>query len=578
MSAFLEKRMLVWMGGILCLCYLLPNHYSPWLSFHQELGAALAFVPLFVWACTKTACAPAIAYGVGVLAAVPLLQLATGRLLFATDAWMTSLYLLGLSLSIYAGALCANGSTKTGGGRISIPIAPFWGGILVAAICSAGLALHQWLIPSYQGIYIAEIPPKSRPFGNLAQPNQLATLVLLGAVGLLYFWETHRVRTLIAGLSAALLFGALAMTGSRSVLLAFAWLIPAFLFMRKRCALRATPMVIGIAVGFYFLMMWLGPLLGDLLLLKAQTNSTLERMTSPGIRSVIWLSMLDAIWREPWFGYGWGQISSAQLSVVLDYPPTYLVIESAHNLFLDLALWNGLPVALALTAGLTVWFLRQIRRCNTAAEWVALVGVAIVFNHAMVEYPLNYAYFLLPVGFLIGWLSPTTTLRPTLKHKAIGATLTRGAAVVASTILAILTITVVVEYLPLEADWALMRFQEARIGNPEPTEPPSAVILTSLRRFLKFSRNEAKVGLSTDELEEIRRNSVRFAYAAPMFKYALALALSHQPENALTTLRKMCSMQAESVCLAARTHWEELGRDKYPELVNIPFPEYIKNR
>ncbi|MBD9404658.1 O-antigen ligase C-terminal domain-containing protein [Acidovorax sp. ACV02] len=578
MSAFLEKRMLVWMGGILCLCYLLPNHYPPWLSFHQELGAALAFAPLFFWACTKTACAPAIAYGVGALAAVPLLQLATGRLLFATDAWMTSLYLLGLSLSIYAGALCATVSAKIGGEENNISIAPFWGGLLVAGLCSAGLALHQWLIPSYQGIYIAEIPPKSRPFGNLAQPNQLATLVLLGTVGLLYFWETRRVRALIAGLSAALLLGTLVMTGSRSVLLAFAWLIPAFLFMRKRCTLRTTPMVVGLAVGYYFLMMWLWPMLGDLLLLKTQTSSTLERMTSPGIRSVIWLSMLDAIWREPWFGYGWGQISSAQLSVALDYPPTYLVIESAHNLFLDLALWNGLPISLALIAGLTVWFLKQIRRCNTAAGWVALVGVAIVFNHSMVEYPLNYAYFLLPVGFLIGWLSATATLRAPVKKKAIGSTATRVAAMVTSTVLAILTITVIVEYLPLEADWALMRFQEARIGNPEPTEPPSAVILTSLQRFLKFSRSETKAGMSIDELEEMRRNSVRFAYAAPMFKYALALALNHQPENALTTLKKMCSMQAESVCRAAKNHWEELGRDKYPALVGIPFPGYSENR
>ena len=572
MSAFLEKRMLVWMGGLLCLCYLLPNHYSPWLSFHQELGAALAFAPLFVWACTKTTGAPAIAYGVGALAAVPILQFATGRLLFATDAWMTSLYLLGLSLSIYAGALCANGGTKTDGEKNNISITPFWGGLLVAALCSAGLALHQWLIPSYQGIYIAEIPPTSRPFGNLAQPNQLATLVLLGTAGLLYFWETHRVRALIAVLSAALLLGTLVMTGSRSVLLAFAWLIPAFLFMRKRCALRTTPTVIGMAVGFYFLMMWLWPLLGDLLLLKAQTSSTLERMTSPGIRSVIWLSMLDAIGREPWLGYGWGQISSAQLSVALDYPPTYLVIESAHNLFLDLALWNGLPVALAVAAGLVAWFLGQLRSCNTAAGWVALVGVGIVFNHAMVEYPLNYAYFLLPVGFLIGWLSATKTPRHTLKNKAIGAKATRNAAVVTSTVLAILTIAVVVEYLPLEADWALMRFQEARIGNPEPTEPPAVTILTSLQRFLKFSRTEAKAGMSIDELEEMRRNSVRFAYAAPMFKYALALALNNQSKNAAITLKKMCSMQADSVCLAARAHWEELGRDKYPELVNTPFP------
>lgn len=557
---------------VLCLAYLLPNHYSPWLSFHQELAAALAFAPLLVWACTRISPTPMIAYGAGLLAMAPLLQAATGTLHFATDGWMSGLYLFGFALSARAGAVLANPSSHVSHGHGFTAVQVLWTALLTAALFSAGLAFHQWLLPAHQGIYVAEIPSQSRPFANLAQPNQLATLLLLGVAGLAYLWESRLVRFSWAATAAAVLLWALVMTGSRSVLLALVWLLPAYALMRKRCNLRTTPGAVAAAVAFYLVITWMWPLLSDWLLLDAGADTALERMSTPGVRSVIWLSMLDAIGRAPWLGYGWGQISVAQIAVTLDHPPTHLLLESAHNLFLDLALWNGLPIAVATVLGLAFWFLHQVRQCNDPTRWTTLVGVAVVFNHAMVEFPLSYAYFLLPVGFFMGALSGTTANRSAKWEGTLGGRIQQGIATVTATVVAALTIAVTVEYFPIEADWGLMRFQEAKIGNPEATEPPPAVILVGLQQFLRFSRSEARPGMSASELEWMRNASERFAYAAPMFKYALAQALNQRPENALVTLKKMCSMQPATVCRSAKARWEELAKNRHPELGNLDFP------
>lgn len=326
-------------------------------------------------------------------------------------------------------------------------------------------------------------------------------------------------------------------------------------------------------------MTWLWPILDDVLLLSTGVSTALERMGTPGIRRVIWWSMLDAVGGAPWIGYGWGQISIAQLAVTLDHPHTHLLLESSHNLFLDLALWSGLPIAIVVIAGLAWWFVHQIQACNDPHRWATLVGVAMVFNHAMVEYPLSYAYFLLPIGFFMGALSASEQVPSRWScWKRPRPRILRGVLIGVGVFVGSLTISVAIEYFPIEADWSLMRFQEARIGSLAVTEPPPAVLLTSLQEFLRFSRSQARRNMSDDALETMRRNSERFAYAAPMFKYAVAQALNHQAAGAVTTLKKLCSMQPASVCRSAKNQWEVLTKNSYPELAQINFPEISSTR
>ena len=79
--------------------------------------------------------------------------------------------------------------------------------------------------------------------------------------------------------------------------------------------------------------------------------------------------------------------------------------------------------------------------------------------------------------------------------------------------------------------------------------------------------------MSDEALETMRRSSERFAYAAPMFKYALAQALNHRSEDAAITLQKLCSMQPRSVCMSAKKEWHDLARNRHPQLLQVDFPD-----
>lgn len=562
-----SARLWLWLAAALGLGLLLPNHYSPWLSVHQEMAAGFAFAPLLAWGVFQKGRAPALATGAAGLAVVPLLQWMAGRLYFATDAWMAMLYLAAFALAVHTGAGCARARMQQPAAVRLAFLAPLWSVLLGAALVSVGLAVHQWLLPSYQGIYVVEIPPGWRPFANLAQPNQLATLLLLGLSGLMFLWQLAHVRTSVAVATALWLVFGLAMTGSRSVVLALIWLVPLYFWSRKRSVLRLTPFALGILVGAYFLCGWLWRLASQALLLDTPDGTVIDRMGTLGVRKAFWMQMLDAVAQHPWWGWGWGQISFAQTATALNYPATHTSFDSAHNLFLDFALWAGLPVAVAVFLGLAWWGGRQVHQARDPLAWSCLVAVGFVFSHAMVEYPLYYAYFLLPVGFLMGVLSGVRA-----SATLVASHWQRSVVVLIGAMTGALFLRVVWEYFPFEADWQLMRFQEAHIGSRAVTKPPPATVLTSLRDFLYWSRVEPAPGMEPRSIARIGEISERFAYAAPMYRFALVQGLNGRANEAQKTLARLCRMQTEAACQSARKDWEQKGAGEFPQLATIPFP------
>jgi hypothetical protein len=540
------------------------------VTFHQELVSTAAFLPLMVWGCLQRRAPPVLAYGAAVMSLVPLLQVAAGHLYFAGDGWMSALYMLGFALVVHAGSCCVQ--TGVSGEAQLARMTALWVGLVAAGFLSVAIAAHQWLMLGRLAIFVVELPPDGRPFANLAQPNHLATLLLLGIAGMTFLWESGRLRaaTSLAGI-ALLVFG-LVMTGSRSVLLTVAWLVPAYVLLRRRCRLRTTPTALGFVLGLYFLAALNWQALNNLLLLTGDVSTAVDRMSEPGIRKVYWMSMIDAIGRSPWAGYGWGQIGVAQTATALDYPATHAFFESSHNLLIDLALWAGLPLALFAAAGLALWFSWQLRHCSDPLAWVTLAAVGMVFSHAMVEYPLSYAYFLLPVGLCMGALSAVQPL-PADRWSQRRLKSLRGIFPVAGLATLLLFAAVVVEYLPYEEDWRLMRFQEVRMGDLTPTQPPPSILLTNIHELMRFARAQAQPDMSAQDLDWMRKVSERYAYASLMYKYALAQGLNSETEGARRTLAKLCKMHTEKACEGARREWSKLANDQYPQLANVPFSQ-----
>jgi len=542
--------------------WLAPNHYPPWASFHSEAQMAaaglLALSTAFRRAGQPAAPLTPLLASAAALALVPLMQAAWGLTLFAGDAWMAFAYLMGFALAIWTGQRLA---ALHGRGAV---VERVMGLVLVAAVASMGLAMYQWLSLQGLGIFAADLPPGGRPFANLGQPNHLATLLFLGLVGGLYLYEVGRIGAWVAALLTVFLEFGLAMTTSRTAWLAMSSLILALWLLQPRASLRLSrKAVVAIALAFMaWLLLW--PVLNDVLLLSS--GRTFSNQTAADPRSVLWSTAKEAIGREPWLGYGWNQGLVAQSRVVIEQPAGGRLIDSYHNLLLDLMVWNGIPLGVAIFGGLSWWGWRQLARARDATSVMTLTALMGVFAHAMVELPLSFAYFLLPVGLLMGLLDDGAgkMAGPRIPQSAVGL-VAAGMAGLAGLIVA--------DYVKVEANMRVLRFEIAGIGNAQFTsEAPELMLLTQWREYLRFARIEPRPGMNPDELAWMGQVTERFPYTHAQFKLSLALALNGQPDAAAMSLRRLCSLHTAIRCSDRLAEWRELAQSTYPQLAATPLP------
>lgn len=561
----MKRRLILFAGIVLGLAYLVPNHSPPWVVFHEDTVAAVAFVPLLIWGLFFKKAKPALGLGILLLAFVPVVQLLAGQILFASDGWLAMLYLMGFAFSILAGARIALEAPLSHESALA-DLSPLFACFIFAGLLSVAIAIHQWLDLGILGLYVVDMRHGGRPYANLAQPNQLATLLLLGELGLIFMYELRAIRAPIAFASALMLAFGLAMTQSRSVLIALVFFWLAFLALRARASLRTRTLPLLFVTTFYVCIAWGWPAINKFLLLSGGT-SLAERLNQD-LRLALWQQMFDAIARAPWLGYGWNQLPIAQRATALDHPATHYYFTSAHNLFVDLAVWCGLPIMVTATACLLVWFAAQIKYCRDPLSWCALVAVLLVFGHSLVEFPLYYAYFLLPIGLLMGALQLNLPKTPRwhirFPHRLVW--IGGGAALA-------LFLAIVTEYPGWEQEWRRLRFEKARIGAPEITPPPRTLVLTEFPAITKFARAEPTRNMAVSDLEEMRRVAERFGWANNLFKYALAMGLNGAPKEAAIALAQLCKMHTEQSCKEARENWAGLTREKYPELSEVELPK-----
>ena len=498
---------------------------------------AVAFVPICTWAVWQSLTnspIPWISVLTWALAGIALAQAALGKLLFGGDGAMAALFLSGFALAALAGSRFTDSSNLPASERAEF--SGMWSAIVLACTVSMGIAAHQWLDVQLLGLFIIDLASRGRIFANLAQPNHFATLLLLGITGSAYLYEARRASAAVA-LSAALLFAfGLVMTGSRSVLLAICWFWLIYAVMRKRCALRLSFGTAVAITAFYFGCVLVWPALNELLLVATDAKNTVDRLADGSVRTIYWLSMADAIAAAPWWGYGWGQIQLAQQSVALAHVPTFNTFDSAHNLALDLMLWAGIPVGLTTMLLIGIWFVGQVRNIRQPLDWCLLLGVGCVFAHALVEYPLSYAYFLLPVGFWMGALSATPgAWLGTWAASSYAVSARIAVAVIASSTL-VLFAWASVDYPRLEADWARMRFEEQGYGKGAAQTDDGPMLLSQVSKLIGASRIEIKTGMSAKQLEQLKHVAQRYGYASVLYRHALAQGLNNNRDGAIRCL------------------------------------------
>ena len=548
---------------LLGLAWLLPNRYPPWLSAWNDAAAALGVLGL-LWAAAlapgrRTAPAWQLSATLLLCALAVAGQWAAGRLLYAGDALMVWLY-----LGLFLAALLAGGwlAQQAQGPRGIDALAAAW---VLAALLSVGVALAQWTGAVALGIYGADLPPRARPFANLGQPNHFCTLCFVALCALLWLRERARVAGVVFWLAAALLLWGMAMSGSRTGWLQVALLVGGGLALHARARLTL-PRTQLLGLGALFaaaVLLW--PEVNEALFLSP--GRSLAEQMRPGVRLPYWGAMLDAIGREPLWGYGWLQAGAAQQRVALDYASFGAYFDDSHNLVLSLLLWNGLPVGGLIVALLAWWAWAQLRACRSAGAFWMLAAATGIALHGLLEYPLAYAYFLIPAGLALGAAGTLAPLPGPQRQ------LPRAVVLALAAALSVAGWAVVADYAKVEDSFRTLRFEILRIGvDGVQTPPPALRVLTQQQAFLQVAHIEPAPGMPAAQIEALRRAALRFGIQPAMRRYAVALALNGQPKAAVHQLLVLRQLWGEPAYLSAKAYVAELAEDKYPALRQLTLP------
>ena len=281
-----------------------------------------------------------------------------------------------------------------------------------AGLLSVVVSLVQMFFPSLaDGNVIARSGLVGRAVGNMRQPNHLASLLMWACVASVWLaqggWLARRLGGALRGTVAlhVLLFlfvFCVLLSASRTgmigvVMLALWGAVDARLAPRVRIALGSTLVMFAIGWGILEAYTALSHHA-----FGAQSRVSEEGAGSPS-RIAIVKNAIGLLQRYPLTGSGWGDFNFAwTMTPFPDRPVAFF--DHTHNLELQLLVEMGLPLGLLtlalLAVGLWTGFARAVR--GSAATRCAAMLVAMIGLHSQFEYPLWYAYFLLPAALAYG--------------------------------------------------------------------------------------------------------------------------------------------------------------------------------
>ena len=522
---------------LLSASWLVKDHFRPWLSFHSEIVAFAGLATMLaacLWRRRETFSVPFILQPLLLIASIPILQYAVGLTYFAGDALVTTIYLLGFGFSVWVGFVA--GRDHPNAGRI----AHIAFSIALPALISAAIGWCQWFM--VDDFYLNFVMPSDSGMatGNLAQPNLLGTLLLMGLVALTFLFH---LRAIGAGTLLFCVFfvsAAIAMTQSRAAMVG-AFVLALFLIVKRK---QYLPQLSTWQIGGWFFAFLCGravmPLLAELLYLPGGIKT--RPLTSASGRWEIWEQVLSAIFQEPWLGYGWNQTFRAQ-TVGAHAHPNEITYTYAHNVVLDLLAWNGIPLGILIVLAAACWLVARAISTKTPASLFAMGALLPVVAQSVFEFPFAYANFLITAGLLIGVIE---------SRLDVGTRLVLRIELILASYAAFLVIgaLVTLEYVKVEEDFRIVRFENLRIGDtPINYEVPHFKLLTHMGAMLDAARSAPAPGMSPDQIATLREASHRFPYGLLMYKYAVALALNGDPAGGIRQMIELRAIYGEKYYL-----------------------------
>jgi O-antigen ligase len=283
-----------------------------------------------------------------------------------------------------------------------------------AALISSGMGLVQYFGAADAFSPWLHVPGLPEPVANanLRQRNQLATLLAIGVLAVLW-WQAHGLQTRHALWMLAVLALGNAATTSRTGLLHMllvSGLVTFWAWRSRTVAPKLSKSLAAVALTVYVLANWALPWALNLLSGQNVVDALSRMGHNEGCasRRVLWGNVLTLIGQKPWTGWGWDELKYAHYITPFSGGPENrfcALLGNAHNLPLHLAVTLGIPFTVILgLVLLTVLVNARPWLCQRPTQQLAWSVLAVIGLHSLLEFPLWYGPFqmaLLLCGLLL---------------------------------------------------------------------------------------------------------------------------------------------------------------------------------
>jgi hypothetical protein len=562
----------------LLVSWLIPHHYYPWLTGDSEFlafGSALILSLIIFY---KKIIIPRAALLFSFTALIPLVQWLSGIIFFSGDAIIAVVYLLGFSAVIMVGYnLTREESIRAQSYQALARL------FIIGAVLSALIAFRQWLGLSQGFSFFEAANSGSRPFANLGQPNNLATLLCMGIAGVLLLFEKYKLGRVVASVLAICLIFGVALTQSRTAWVGAIFTGIFWYWKSSNFHPRLSTKIMAGWLSFFVLCVVSLPLLTTFMTHGHTTVNLAARIqTGWSERGLLWEQFALAVVHGPLWGYGWNQVSVAQV-LTSDIFPVSIMTNSSHNILLDLLVWNG-PILGSLIIILSMLWIARLAYCASSLSSIcALLAVGFALIHGMLEYPLEYAYFLLPVGLILGMiygeLSVTPKYTATLQISPYLTRLPKLSLVLPPAAFAsfLATCSIFMIWLGFEYHTLNRDYRAFKPSQPTPSKvstdaynPNHIVLLTQLRDYLQLQSINPTPNMTEQQLDWARDVAYRFPQIENLARYATALALNNQPIQAGQELGELRILYGNHVFTKASVALTALQQE-YADQANVAY-------
>jgi O-antigen ligase len=559
----LQNYRLYWALG-LSISMLQPLHVPFWTTWHAEFPLYITIAAsLVVYSFVETPPRVYFRESLRLVFLVPLCSLVLlliFQYVFGLIPFWGDLLLVG----VYTAVFCVG---YYWGSRDARSVELLAQVLFIASVANALICISQGLGVNDGWSFTLSLWDYRRPSGNLGQANNAGSLFVFGVIATHYLHKSGKFGRVSTFTVVVVLSLAIGLTQSRTALLGLVFCILYFLL---RCRLNSFGLKRSAFLGVVFLLSFFwyltAPTFQDAFhngcwACFDEVGFKYRSFADSSGRAIIWPQMIEIGMLNPLIGGGLLQLSGYQLDLINSVDYKSLPLAYSHNIFLDAWVSMGLVGVVILILFFVGIFL-VISTCKVAENNIfSVLVILMVAIHANFEFPHAYMYFIFPFGICLGRL---TVSKVAFVEKRRGLSMATG---VLATLMLVGGGLALKEYLQLEEDFRVARFQSLGIGQL-PTDAVAAdyLFFDQLSVVVNALRILPQRNMLDSDMQILKKAVRRHHWSALQHRYALSLALNGREDEAKKMLVAIKIFSGDDMYQRVLSQWANWSDTIYPEL------------